>query len=119
MKLLISNFLYSPVTYSLIGPYILLIILFSNTLNLRSSLNIKNKVETSKIIVFYVLIFIFLDKTLQYYQDGETQGATTGWNVTCMGETRNAYRILVGKRVLGRPRTRWEYNIKIYLRDVG
>jgi hypothetical protein len=40
-----------------------------------------------------------------------------------MGETRNAYRILVGtpegKRPLGRPRRRWVENIKIYLRETG
>jgi hypothetical protein len=40
-----------------------------------------------------------------------------------MGETRNAYRILVGKpekkRPLGRPRRRWVYNIKIDLREIG
>jgi hypothetical protein len=39
-----------------------------------------------------------------------------------MGETRNAYRILVGKpegkRPLGRLRNRWVNNIKIYLRDI-
>jgi hypothetical protein len=40
-----------------------------------------------------------------------------------MGETRNAYRILVGKPEgkgpLGRPRSRWVYNIKIDLREIG
>jgi hypothetical protein len=40
-----------------------------------------------------------------------------------MGERRGAYRALVGKhegrRPLGRPRRRWEDNIKMYLRDVG
>jgi hypothetical protein len=39
-----------------------------------------------------------------------------------MGETRNAYRILVGepeeKRPLGRPRRRWD-NIKTDLREKG
>jgi hypothetical protein len=39
-----------------------------------------------------------------------------------MGETRNAYRILVGKpegkRPLGRPRHRWVDNIKIGLREI-
>jgi hypothetical protein len=38
-----------------------------------------------------------------------------------MGETRNAYRILVGKpkgkRSLGRPRRRWVDDIKIDLRE--
>jgi hypothetical protein len=38
-------------------------------------------------------------------------------------EKRNAYRISVGKtegkRPLGRPRHRWEGNIKVYLRDIG
>jgi hypothetical protein len=40
-----------------------------------------------------------------------------------MGETRNAYRILVGKpegkKPLGRPRRRWVYNIKMDLREIG
>jgi hypothetical protein len=39
------------------------------------------------------------------------------------GEKRNGYRILVGKpegkRPLGRPRRRWEDNIKMDLRDIG
>jgi hypothetical protein len=36
-----------------------------------------------------------------------------------MGEKRNAYRILVGKRPLGRPRRRWVNNIKMDLREIG
>jgi hypothetical protein len=40
-----------------------------------------------------------------------------------MGERRDAYKALVGKpegrRPLGRPRRRWEYNIKMDLREVG
>jgi hypothetical protein len=39
-----------------------------------------------------------------------------------MGERRGAYRALVGKpegrRLLERPRLRWEDNIKMHLRDV-
>jgi hypothetical protein len=44
-------------------------------------------------------------------------------HVARMGETRNAYRILVGKpegkRPLGRPRRRWVDNMKIDLREIG
>jgi hypothetical protein len=40
-----------------------------------------------------------------------------------MGEKRNAYMILVGmpegKRPLGRPRYKWENNIKMDLREKG
>jgi hypothetical protein len=50
------NFLHSPVTSSLLGPHILLYIVFSNTLSLRSSLNVSDQVSdpyktTEKIIV--------------------------------------------------------------------
>jgi len=44
-------------------------------------------------------------------------------HVTPMGEIRNAYKILVGnpggKRPFGRPRYRWEGNIRLYLGEVG
>ncbi|KAJ4433434.1 hypothetical protein ANN_15732 [Periplaneta americana] len=44
-------------------------------------------------------------------------------HVARMGESRNTYRVLVGrpegKRPLGRPRRRWEDNIKMDLREVG
>jgi hypothetical protein len=40
-----------------------------------------------------------------------------------MGEDRGVHKVLVGKpegkRPLGRPRLRWEDNIKIYLQEVG
>jgi hypothetical protein len=44
-------------------------------------------------------------------------------NVICMGDMRNAYRILVGtpegKRALGRRGCRWENNIRMNLRVIG
>jgi hypothetical protein len=44
-------------------------------------------------------------------------------HVARMGEVRGAYKILVGRpegrRPLGRPRRRWEDNIKIDLREIG
>jgi hypothetical protein len=43
--------------------------------------------------------------------------------VACMEEGRGVYRVLVrmpeGKRPLGRPRRRWEDNIKMDLREIG
>jgi len=44
-------------------------------------------------------------------------------NVDSMGEEREVYRVLVGKpegkRLLGRPRRRWEDNIRMDIQEVG
>jgi hypothetical protein len=44
-------------------------------------------------------------------------------HVARMGEGRNVYRVLVGKperkRPLGRPRRRWEFGIKMDLKEIG
>jgi hypothetical protein len=44
-------------------------------------------------------------------------------HVARMGEGRGVYMVLVerpeGKRPLGRPSRRWEYNIKMDLREIG
>jgi len=44
-------------------------------------------------------------------------------HIARMGERRGVYRVLVGKpegkRPLGRPRRRWEDNIKMDLQEVG
>jgi len=43
--------------------------------------------------------------------------------VACMGEEKCVYRVLVGepegRRAMGRPRRRWEDNIKMDLQEVG
>jgi hypothetical protein len=39
-------------------------------------------------------------------------------HVARMGEKRNSYRLLVGKRPLGRPRRRWVDNIRVDLGEV-
>ena len=54
-----------------------------------------------------------------------TAGKSGFWavHVARMGEGRGVHRVLVGKpegkRPLGRPRHRWEDNIKMGLREVG
>jgi hypothetical protein len=60
------NFLYPPVTSSLFGPNILLNTLFSNTLSPCPFLNVRYQAShpyrtTVKIIILYILIFMFLD----------------------------------------------------------
>ena len=60
------SFLHSTLTSSLLGLNILLNTLFSNTLSLRSAFNVSDQVAhpykaTGKIIVLYILIFVFLD----------------------------------------------------------
>ena len=53
-----------------------------------------------------------------------SKGMRWAGHVARVGERRGVYRVLVGKsdegkRPLGRPRRRWEYNIKIDLQEVG
>jgi len=53
----------------------------------------------------------------------KSRGIMWAVHVARMGERRGLYRILLGKsegrRPLGRPRHRWEDNIKMHLQEVG
>jgi hypothetical protein len=48
----------------------------------------------------------------------KSRGMRWAGRVELMGEKWNAYRLLVGKRPLGRPRRRWVHNIRMDLREV-
>ena len=65
----LSSFLHSLVTSSLLGQNILLSTLYSKTHSLRPSLNVSDQVShlhtAGKIIVLYILLFIFLDSKLE------------------------------------------------------
>jgi len=54
---------------------------------------------------------------------GEERGVHRTGHVACMGEERGVHRVLMGKpegkRPLGRPRRRWEDNIKMDFQEVG
>ena len=70
LTFLLCSFLNSPGTSSLLGPNILLSTLFSNSLSLRSSHAIGDPVShpyktRGKIILLYILNFIFLDRKLE------------------------------------------------------
>jgi len=64
------SFLHYPVNSSFLVLNILLNTLFSNTHSLRPSLNVSDQVShphtTSKIIILYILLFIFLDSKMEY-----------------------------------------------------
>ncbi|KAJ4448798.1 hypothetical protein ANN_00189 [Periplaneta americana] len=65
----LCNFLHSPVTSSCLAPNIFLSTLFSNTLNLCSSLRVRVQVSqpyrtTGNITVLYILTFRFFDSRL-------------------------------------------------------
>ena len=62
-------------------------------------------------------------KLQNYFNKVKSRRLRWAGHVAHMEQSRNAYRVLVGKpegkRPLGRPRRRWEDNIKIDLREVG
>jgi len=66
----LCSFLRSPVTSSLLGPNIFPSTLSSNTLSLRSTVNVSDQVShpyktTGKILFLYILIFTFMDSKLE------------------------------------------------------
>jgi hypothetical protein len=60
------NFLHCPITSSLLGPNILLNTLFSNTLSLCSSLNVRDRVsqpyKTTSRIMFFVYFNLYVPR---------------------------------------------------------
>jgi len=58
----------------------------------------------------------------KHYSGDQIKKNEKGDHVECMEERRGAYRVLMGKpggkRPLGRPRCRKEYNIKMYLQEI-
>ena len=59
----------------------------------------------------------------QYCVGGKIEKNEMDGHVARMGERRGVHRVLVGKpegkRPLGRPRRRWEDNIKMDLQEIG
>ena len=76
-----------------------------------------------------VIMWLIFDKTLKNYNTIRSvrvvKSRRMSWagHVARMGEGRVVHRVLVGKperkTPLGRPRRRWEDNIKLDLQEVG
>ena len=68
---------------------------------------------------FVIVIPIFLLILTKYYSGDQIENNYMGGTCNAWGERRGVYRVLMGKhegkRPLGRPRRRWEDNIKIDL----
>ena len=73
---------------------------------------LKNKVMYRQFISFPNILWVVKSRRMIW-----------AWHVARMGEGRGVHRVLrgkpEGKRQLGRPRRRWEDNIKMDLQEVG
>jgi hypothetical protein len=78
------------------------------------------------VMLSLILMFHYCSKFVTYYliiRQIKSRRMRWAGHVARMGEGRNVYRVLVGKpegkRLLGRPRHRWEDGIKMDLREIG
>ena len=71
----------------------------------------------------YVKVINWSVRLTEYCAGGKIEKNEMGGACSTYGEGRGVYRVLVGrpegKRPLGRPRRRWEDNIKMDLQEVG
>jgi hypothetical protein len=71
----------------------------------------------------FIYLFIYILILIIYLFEIFTPLVTNSGHVARVGERRGIYRVLVGKPEgkisLGRPRHRWEDNIKMDLQDAG
>jgi len=69
-------------------------------------------------LIIYIYIYIYI-----YMRVVKSRRMRWGGHVAHMGEDRGVHRLLVGKpegkRPLGKPRRRWEDNIKMDLQELG
>ena len=78
---------------------------------------------TSNGLYIYIYIYdLYCSPNIVQVINSRRMRWATG-HVACMGEGRGMYRVLVGKaegkRPMGRPRCRWDDNIKMDLQEVG
>ena len=74
-------------------------------------------------IKLYISLYVCLYSSPNIVQVIKSRRVRWAGHVARMGERRGVYRVLAGKpegkRPLGRPRRRWEDNIKMDLQEVG
>jgi hypothetical protein len=70
-----------------------------------------------------LLMIIYIGRTHTYSREKHKSFGRSAGQVARMGERRGVHRVLVGKpdgkRPLGKPRRRWEDNIKMVLQELG
>jgi hypothetical protein len=62
---------------------------------------------------------LWISKSVPYKEGSQKIDCLSNLFIARTGEKRNAYRLLVGKRPLGRPKRRWVDNIRMDLEEVG
>jgi hypothetical protein len=94
------------------------IIIQNNALKL-SEISSSHGATSQKTVIFVLKLVSILEMLLTY----KARRMRWAGHVARMGEVRGAYNILVGRpegsRPLGRPRRRWEDNIKMDIREIG
>jgi hypothetical protein len=74
-------------------------------------------------VIIIIIMIIYLYCSPNIFRVTKSRKMRHAGHVTGMGERRGVYRMVVGKpegkRTLGRPRRRWDDNIKMDLQEVG
>ena len=103
----LCSLLRSPLTSSFLGPNFLLITLFSDTLSLRSSINVRDQVShpyktTGKIMALYILIYLSSDGKLtnQYITRTYSEFSPLGSSYNKNTDKHKSSSIVAGLRVV-------------------
>jgi hypothetical protein len=85
---LLCSLLLSDFNSAFLGPNFFLKTLFSNTLALCSSCNVRDQVShpcktAGKILISYILIFVFLDSMTEDEKDSRLNGSWHSLNLIC------------------------------------
>jgi hypothetical protein len=78
----LCSFLHFPVTSPLLGPNTLLNALFSNTLSLRSVLNVSDQFHTHTVLLLLLLLLLLFMDSIQYNYLASSVNTNPDYNKT-------------------------------------